>query len=210
MEVFLIFVIRKPEPASFHSSVRLKGLAHLKRRGLAIDAPLPPNTKIVPYWRACLEDLHKQYDGICAYLGIFIEPVAGTPSADHFIAKSRNAGLAYEWSNYRLACSKMNSRKRDFNDVLDPFSDVLIWRLFRLELVTGKIYPSPDFPNSDLNPYAMRPVEKTIERLGLDDPDCRQERVNWFNDYLNSHISSDYLKRKCPVVWIEADRQGLL
>jgi hypothetical protein len=206
----MIYVHRKPEPSSFNELVRTKGLAHLRARGLSINDPLPPRTEIIPYWKACLPDLHQQYDGICAYLGIFIERVAGTPSADHFIAKSRNAGLAYEWSNYRLACSRMNSRKRDFNDVLDPFSDVLIWGLFRLELVTGKIYPNPNFPNSHLNPSAMQPVEATIKRLGLDDPDCRQERANWFNEYLSESISSDFLKKKCPVVWIEADRQGLL
>lgn len=178
--------------------------------GLSIDQPLPKNTKLVPYWRDCLEDLYEQYDGICAYLGIHIERVTGTPSVDHFIAKSRNVRLAYEWSNYRLACSRMNSRKRDFNDVLDPFSDVLIWDLFRLELVTGRIYPSQDFPNLELNPYAMRPVEKTIERLGLDSPDCRQERANWFSEYLSKSITSDYLRKKSPFVWFEALRQKLL
>lgn len=210
VEIFLIFIDKKPEPASFDSLVRQKGLAYLKAKSLTIYESLPQNTEIPPYWRACLEDLYREYDGICAYLGIFIERVTGTPSVDHFIAKSRSILLAYEWSNYRLACTRINSRKRDFNDVLDPFSDVLIWKLFHLELVTGRIYPSPDFPNSDLNPFAMRPVEKTIERLGLDSPDCRQERANWFSEYLNRNITSDYLKKKCPFVWIEADRQKLL
>ena len=206
----MIFVARKPEPASFNSLVRQKGLAHLRARGLDFDKPLPKNEKIPPYWKACLDDLYKQYDGICSYLGIFIERVSGTPTVDHFIAKSQDARLAYEWSNYRLACSRLNSRKRDFNDVLDPFSDVLIWKLFHLELITGKIYPSRDFPNQYLNPFAMEPVKKTIERLGLDADDCRQERANWFNEYLEGHISSEYLRKKCPFVWSEADRQGLL
>ena len=206
----MIFVVRQPEPASFHEGVRVKGLAHLKAKGFSIDKPLPPNAKIEPYWRACLTELHEEYGGVCAYLGVFFERVMGGGSVDHFVAKSTNAGLAYEWSNFRLSCSTMNSRKREFDDVLDPFSDVLVWSLFHLELVTGMIYPSPDFPNEILNTFAMMPVEKTIKRLGLDDSECRAMRADWFNSYLNKQVSSDYLKRRCPIVWFEASRQGLL
>ena len=31
------------------------------------------------------------------------------PSVDHYVAKSGRWDLAYEWSNYRLACAAMNS-----------------------------------------------------------------------------------------------------
>jgi hypothetical protein len=199
----MIHVNAQPEPAAFNTEVRLKGLAHLNKKDYQLDQPLPPNADIEPYWRACLTDLHNSYGGVCAYLCVFFERVMGGGSVDHFIAKSTNAGLAYEWENYRLACSTMNSRKREYSDVLDPF--VLAPDLFRLQLSTGHIYPNPR-----LNALPMRLVEETIERLGLDDPQCRELRARWYQDYLEHALPSVYLKSKAPFVWYEANRQGLL
>ena len=199
----MIPVAPRPEPAAFDADVRQKGLAHLKKRGFSLDHPLPPQAGIEPYWRACLTDLHREYGGVCAYLGLFFERVMGGGCVDHFIAKSANAGLAYEWSNYRLACSTMNSRKREYSDLLDPF--FLAPDLFRLQLSTGHIYPNPK-----LQSVARRVVEVTIERLGLDDPQCRELRARWYQDYLEYGLPADYLKQKSPFVWYEAHRQGLL
>lgn len=199
----MIPVAEQPEPKDFDAKVRSKGLAHLKSKGIALDKPLPPKADIQPYWRACLAELHQAYEGVCAYLGVHFERVMGGASVDHFIAKSANAGLAYEWHNYRLACSTMNSRKRDYDDVLDPF--YLAPGLFRLQLSTGHIYPNPQ-----LEARALRVVEETIERLGLDDPQCRRLRANWYQEYLEHNLPSDYLRKKSPFVWQEAERQGLL
>lgn len=199
----MIPVAAQPEPAVFDAEVRQKGLAHLIKKGFPLDQPLPPKADIEPYWRACLTELHQAYGGVCAYLGVFFERVMGGGSVDHFIAKSANTGLAYEWSNYRLACSTMNSRKREFSDVLDPF--FLAPDLFRLQLSTGHVYPNPD-----LDAVPMRLVEETIERLGLDDPLCRDLRTRWYQDYLTHALPSVYLKSKSPFVWFEANRQGLL
>lgn len=199
----MIRVQAQPEPAAFDADVRKKGLAYLQRHGFLLDQPLPPNADIEPYWRACMTDLHRAYGGVCAYVGVFFERVMGGGSVDHFIAKSANAGLAYEWDNYRLACSTMNSRKRDYNDVLDPF--LLAPDLFRLQLSTGHIYPNPT-----LDAAPMRIVEETIGRLGLDDPQCREMRARWYQDYLEHQLPADYLKKKAPFIWVEASRQGLL
>ncbi|WP_291982964.1 hypothetical protein [Candidatus Accumulibacter sp. ACC005] len=199
----MIPVAAQPEPAAFDAAVRQKGLTHLIEKGFPRGQPLPSKAEIKPYWRACLTDLHQAYGGVCAYLGIFFERVMGGGSVDHFIAKSANAGLAYEWSNYRLACSTMNSRKREFSDMLDPFH--LASDLFRLQLSTGHVYP-----NQNLGAVPMRLVEETIERLGLDDPQCRELRARWYQEYLEHGLPSEYLKSKSPFVWAEANRQGLL
>lgn len=199
----MIPVAAQPEPRAFDKKVRRKGLTHLAQKGYALNELLPTNADIKPYWRDCLTDLHKAYDGVCAYLCIFFERVMGGGSVDHFIAKSANAGHAYEWNNYRLACSTMNSRKRDYADVLDPF--FLAPDLFRLQLSTGHLYPNPS-----LDVRAMRIVEETIDRLGLDDPLCRELRARWYQDYLEYRLPADYLKKKSPFVWHEANRQGLL
>lgn len=199
----MIPVAAQPEPVDFDVQVRKKGLSHLKKKGIPLNQPVPPKTEIEPYWRACLTDLHQAYSGICAYLGVHFERVMGGGSVDHFVAKSADAGLAYEWSNYRLACSTMNSRKREYSDVLDPF--YLAPDLFRLQLSTGHIYPNPR-----LAAAPMRLVEQTIERLGLDDTQCRDLRASWYQDYLEYGLPADYLKKKSPFVWYEASRQGLL
>jgi uncharacterized protein (TIGR02646 family) len=200
----MIPVQPQPEPDFFEAEVRTKGLAHLKAKGYALDQPLPDGATIESYWRGdCLTALHKAYDGVCAYLCVFVERCTGGMSVDHFIAKSALAGLAYEWSNYRLACSTMNSRKRDFDDVLDPFE--VSPDGFHLELTTGRIFPNPDLEDAN---HAQ--VEQTIKRLRLDDPLCREMRVRWFDEYLREPLPSDYLRKKSPFVWAEAHRQGLL
>lgn len=200
----MIPVRQQPEPATFNTQVRIPGLAHLAAKAYALDQPLPANATITPWWRGdCLTDLHRAYGGVCAYLCVFVERCTGGMSVDHFVAKSANAGLAYEWSNYRLACSIMNSRKNDYSDVLDPFA--LTHGLFMLQLSTGHIYPNPD-----LHAVALRIVEQTIERLGLDDAICREMRARWYQDFLEHDLPPDYLKSKSPFVWHEAKRQGLL
>lgn len=159
--------------------------------------------KLPSYWRACLDDLHAAYDGICAYVCVYIEKITGQPSVDHFVAKSGKLSLAYEWANYRLACARMNSRKREFDDVLDPME--LAPQTFYLEFVTGKIYANPHLA-VDIRAAA----DQTIARLGLDDPDCRHLRMSYFNEYLDKNISETFLRKRCPFVWLEARRQGLL
>ena len=197
----MIHVNEMPEPAMFNAEVRQKGLAFLRKEG--IDLSLPPNTQLNPFWRACLDDLYKSYQGICAYLSVFFERTTGGGSVDHFIAKSKRANLAYEWNNYRLACTTMNSRKRDYDDVLDPFEVEDGW--FRLELMSGRIYPSPELPER-----LMRDVDRTIKRLGLDDPIIREMRVRHYEDYRNGFYNEKFLEIRSPFVWREAKRQGLL
>ena len=200
----MIPVQPQPEPGFCDAEVRAKGLAHLKAKGYALDQPLPAGATIEPHWRGdCLTALHQAYGGVCAYLCVFVERITGGMSVDHFIAKSALAGLSYEWSNYRLACSVMNSRKRDFDDVLDPFELEPDW--FRLDLTCGRIFPNPD-----LEPAQTALVTQTISRLGLDDPLCRELRVRWFDEYLTEPLPESYLRRKSPFVWAEAQRQGLL
>lgn len=205
----MIPVTPQQPPPQFEKRVREPGLRWLEERGIRLDTRLEPGMKIHPYWRECLDDLHRVYGGVCAYLCVFVERCTGGTSTDHFVAKSRRAGLAYEWSNYRLACTTMNSRKRDFEDVLDPFA--LEPGTFHVELVTGRIHPNPD-----LDERARVAAETTIERLGLDEPECREMRSRRFLDYIRlrgpapNPAAEDHLRRYSPFVWLEVRRQGLL
>lgn len=172
----MIHVVAQPEPASFDEKVRQKGIAWLREKNIPFDQPLPPKTKLEPYWQDCLDDMHKSYNGCCAYLAIFFERVTGGGTVDHFVAKSKHAGLAYEWSNYRLACSRMNSRKGVYDDVLDPFEVETGW--FRLEFGTGHVFPNPHLSDAQ-----QEAVQVTIDRLGLDDAGAREIRARHYQDY---------------------------
>jgi hypothetical protein len=199
----MINVVEQPEPFDFDAKVRRPGHEWLKNKGIDPNLERSPGIGLQPYWRGCLDQLHQAYQHFCAYLAVRIERCTGAGTVDHFIAKSQRVDQAYEWSNYRLASTKMNSRKRDFDDVLDPFKVQNGW--FRLELVSGRIYPSPD-----LSAELRARVAATIERLGLDDPGNREIRARHFQNYFETGYPEDYLRSYSPFVWSEARRQGLL
>ena len=201
--VGVIPVTYQPPPITFDGKVRQPGLAWLKKNNLDLSQPLPSGTKPHPYWRECLDDLHSSYQGICAYLAVFIERATGEVTTDHFVAKSSKAELIYEWSNYRLACMAMNARKRAFDDVLDPFK--LPADMFRLELASGRIFVNPDMTGN-----FVREARLTIKRLKLDSSINRDLRARHFQYYAHSSINSDHLRKTSPFVWYEARRQGLL
>lgn len=187
----------------FDARVRQRGRKWLLERGLLSANPVLPGTEMPTYWRECLGVLHAKYSGICAYLCVYLEQAVGGVSVDHFVAKSPRPDRAYEWDNYRLASTAMNSRKHVFDDVLDPFT--LAQDTFHLELVTGRIHPNPGLP-----PAATAAGQDTIDRLGLDDDACRKMRIRRFEDYQSGNVSAQILKRDSPFIWDEANRQGLL
>lgn len=199
----MIHVDEQPAPPNFVADVKQKGLKYFVDHGIDPNKPLPAKTEIAPLWRACLDDMYRLYGGTCAYLAVHFERVTGAGSVDHFIAKSPHPAKAYEWANYRLACSRMNSCKREYDDVLDPFLLADGW--FHLELISGRIFPNPT-----LLPAEIDQVDATITRLGLDEPGCREMRARHCEDYIKNDYTADFLRRRSPFVWMEANRQGLL
>lgn len=97
----------------------------------------------------------------------------------------------------------MNSRKRTYDDVLDPFRIKDGW--FYLELVSGRIYPNPA-----LSSDTTGRIEKTIERLGLDDAGNREMRAMHYQEYGEGYFTADFLRTRSPFVYAEAFRQDLL
>ncbi|MBI5549775.1 MAG: hypothetical protein HY901_38300 [Deltaproteobacteria bacterium] len=199
----MIPIATRPEPVTFDGRVRRPGMAWLRKHRIPLDRRLASSTLLKPYWRRSLGDLHERYEGVCALLCVYLERVTGAASVDHFIAKSRAAGLAYEWSNYRLACSTMNGRKRDLEGLLDPFE--IRPRTFLLELVTGRIYPNPRCSKA-----LRRAAQYTIDALRLDDAECREIRARHFEEFCLGECSAEYLRRLSPFVHSEAQRQKLL
>ena len=147
--------------------------------------------------------MYTLYDGTCAYLAVHFERVTGAGSVDHFIAKSPMTSRAYDWPNYRLACSKMNSCKREYDDVLDPFHLADGW--FLVELVSGRVFANPERTTAE-----TKQIDAAILRLGLDEPGCREMRSRHFLEYCQGEYTAALLKKRSPFVWMEANRQGLL
>ncbi|MCA9684756.1 MAG: hypothetical protein KC457_21405, partial [Myxococcales bacterium] len=124
----------QPEPPDFDAKVRklgAKALAKLERA----EINEPP-----PLWRPFIPALRRAYADICAYTCVRIPLVVGSAGVDHLLPKSRRPELAYEWSNYRLACGKMNARKNDLESVLDPFEIEDGW--FALEFFGHQVRPA--------------------------------------------------------------------
>ncbi|MEM9544029.1 MAG: hypothetical protein AAGA60_31660, partial [Cyanobacteria bacterium P01_E01_bin.42] len=112
-------------------------------------------------------------------------------------------GLAYEWSNFRLSCLKMNSRKRDFLDVLDPFT--LPLNCFILEFPSLVVKPNPTL-SDNLKEEAIA----TIARLKLNqDDDCIQGRQEWLIPYCQQEYPLTFLRKKAPFIVYELERQDI-
>jgi uncharacterized protein (TIGR02646 family) len=205
----MIPVTPQPEPPEFDQKVRQRGQKWLHKKLSHTHPATASAIELKPYWQACLDELHQGYQGICAYLCIYVDRAQGSATVDHFQPKSQRPDLAYEWSNYRLACQRMNNSKRDFTDVLDPFTVQSAW--FRLDFADGRIYAAPD-----LQPLIQTQVNATITRLRLNAIDLCKLRIAHWNDYIrHSHdpregVSASYLREKSPFVWSEAKRQELL
>lgn len=156
-----------------------------------------------PYWRGALPNLLTAYENICAYSCFYIHPITGGASVDHMAPKSKVWHRVYEWDNYRLACARLNARKSDFSDVLDPFEIGTNW--FELELVGFQVRPGAKLSSS-----VRDSVESTIDRLGLNDFDFRSQRESDAEDYWAGYVALSQLEMRSPFVARELGRQGRL
>jgi hypothetical protein len=214
----MIRVDPAPEPPDFDQKVRQPGLSAiaemvgepplLRRRGprrskIADQREDIPTECFPPFWRNGLNDMMRDYNQICAYMAIYIEKVTGAATIDHMIPRSVDWSQVYEWDNYRLACSLMNTRKNDAIFVLDPFQVKSGW--FELEFVGFQVKPA-----ATLSSLIRGPVEKTIARLRLNDRDCRNLRQYYVVEYEAKQISLTHLTRRAPFIAMELRRQGRL
>lgn len=212
----MIRVEPAPEPADFDSKVRQPGLRAIaemtgspglpRRRGrprevVAASPDGIPAHKFPPFWTAALPELLEGYGRVCAYMSFYIERVTGAASVDHLLPKSVDWREIYEWRNYRLACSLMNSRKNDYQDVLDPFEIEDGW--FRLELVGYQVIPAHGLPA-----VIHEQVQATIDRLKLNDYECLKLREEYAEDYYRGNISFGHLEQRAPFLAREIEIAG--
>jgi len=215
----MIRVLPAPEPPTFDRKVRQPGLDAIaelvgekpamprpgpRRRKIAEQREAIPGAAFPPFWTAALKDLLGGYQRICAYTCLYIHPATGAASADHIIPKSAAWDRVYEWTNYRLACSLMNSRKGVASVVLDPFDVEDHW--FGLEFVGYQVIAREGLPAQ-----ILRHVDETIYRLRLNDEECRRAREEYAECYLGPEgLSLSYLEKHAPFISRELRRQGRL
>lgn len=197
----MLRVTLQQEPDTFDTEVRLRGTQWCRRQNIDLDRPVPPGTRLKDYWRNCLPYMRERYQYFCAYTNIIISP--GEGAIDHFHPKNKHPREAYEWKNYRLTLPRINSRKGEFEDVLDPCSIKEGW--FQLDFIFGSVSPNPNISSP-----IHKKVKKTIDRLLLNDPMYKKYRLTYINDYIEGQISARILKRDAPYIYCEMKRQNIL
>lgn len=215
----MIRVVAAPEPADFEARIRQRGLDAIselvgeapsvrrsgpKRAKIADSRDEIPASRFPPFWRDALPEMLNAYSRLCAYLALYIWPATGSATVDHVIPKSKKWCQVYEWSNYRLACSLMNSRKGSVESVLDPFE--IRDDLFGLEFVEFQVVPGPDVSHEE-----AKCVTETIDLLGLNDEECCKARKEYCDLYLgDENVPLQFIEEHAPLVARELRRQRLL
>jgi hypothetical protein len=214
----MIRVTPAQAPEDFDERVRNRGLDAIaelvgekpkrRRRGprrkkVAETRDQIPPDHFPPLWRDALPDMLHAYNRLCAYLSLYIEHATGSPTVDHVLPKSKAWDKVYEWSNYRLASALVNSKKNDVAHVLDPFE--IEDGFFALEFFDFQVKAGA----TAVGELEVKVVE-TIEKLGLNAPDCCKARREYIENYKRRDIKLDYLERRAPFVARELRRQGLL
>lgn len=142
-----------------------------------------------------------------------IHEATGAATIDHYEPKATHQELAYEWSNFRLCANQINANKGQHEDVLDPFRIESGW--FVLRVGSFDVVPA-----DGLDPATRARVEATILRLRLNEPTFRKARQEYHDRYhglaepVGSHATEPlplaWLRRECPYVAFELERQGRL
>jgi hypothetical protein len=221
----MIPVMPRPEPVApeydFHHDVyergedairQLAGLPSLrawkgpriKPRVARIEEVTQAMLRDYPYWTRARAALHRAYDGYCAYLARYIEPVE-TPTTDHFVAL-RNANdpmLAYTWANYRLAHALVNGVKAAIPDVLDPFEVGEGW--FAIDFGRFATVIGPEAPVEQ-----REAIQRTITALRLDGRELAITRQRAASRYWSRRLLLVSLEDDEPFLARELRRQGRL
>ena len=193
----MIPVIKQQEPTDFNEKVRKRGQLFLKNN------PLPNSRQFQchNYWTHIKGTLYQLYKNICAYTGEWFPETSA--SVDHFIPKSKEPQLAYEWNNYRLTTDKMNNHKGDSMDIVDPFEVQFGWFVLVFPICAVK-------PGKNLTKLDCQKVDRTINVLGLNSDERMQIRYNIIQSYIDdANISYDSFGKKYPYIAYELKRQGL-
>ncbi len=205
----MIPVTPKQEPKNFYEKVTRKAEAFL----MEIPKPAKKQIDAKGYWTDALDELHSLYDETCAYSGLWCQRDAAT--VDHFVPRAAiwesNPMMAFEWSNFRLASNSMNSAKREYRDVVDPFK--IDWGWFVIDFPSMVVKSG-----TGLDAAEKVRVEATISRLKFND--LKKRHIHYRRKLIRRYCESckkwnsegpalDELQRMAPFIAYELERQKL-
>ena len=200
MELKLIRIIQYPAPPDYENRVKRPGINFLTRN----PHPTASQFSRHNYWKEVHGDLYLLYRGICAYCASWSprspRPKDSQTSVDHFIPKSLQPVMAYEWSNFRLCRSRLNSNKGNSLEVMDPFYIQNGW--FSIDFSSFLLKSSSLIPD-----YIKSQVITTINTLGLNHNDYVNERVEVIRGYCRGQLTLPQLNAKWPFIAAEMVRQ---
>ncbi|MEE3716051.1 hypothetical protein V2H45_04730 [Tumidithrix elongata RA019] len=176
--------ILSDEPEDFDEKVRQKGNQWLRKN---------PDKLPKDYWSISNSDLAKRFDDLCSYAVMRIP--SGNGTVDHYLSKKNYPHLAYEWSNYRHAFSRINGCKQNYDTrILDPFEVDEDW--FEI------ILPSLQLVLTPLIPQEFRDRAKfTLKQLQLQDGDwILQQRQYYYDAYKEGNMTILQLERDAPLL----------
>lgn len=198
----MIHVDMPPPPPHYHAKVRVPGDAFLA----TTPHPTGKQWNGRDYWSGIHGTLYSNLNGVCSYCATFTPRRRGSKSVDHtsidhFVPKAKEPSLAYEWSNFRLCRARLNNRKGEHEDVIDPYALADGW--FRLNFTTFLLYPAPN-----LSEDQKQKVNDTITRLELNKDDrLVQERLRAVYAYADGRLSRRRLSRFYPFIASEMAAQ---
>lgn len=183
----MIRVLLAPKPDFFDTKVKNPGRAFLRKH----PKPTQKQWNSHSYWRRALFALHKAYKGICAYSSHWIPYDTGADTVEHFKPKSKYPNYAYEWTNYRLVCQLLNSRKGN-KAVIDPFQITTGW--FVIDFPSLMVRPADGLVEKN-----RKRVESTCVVLGLNQEDtCMLMRQEFVTEYCLGNINYAHVMKRAP------------
>lgn len=196
----MIPITLKPEPDDFNTKVRILGQKFLEN----YPNPTKENWKKKgnKIYRKASKQLRDKYNKICAYSAEWVP--SGDKSIDHFIPKSVDKNLAFEWNNFRL-CFEILNQNKGSQIILDPFKIKETWFVIDFDTYLIK-------SNQKLDDELREAIYDTVNKiLKLNDNIFLNRRIKWIDTYYKGTIATiEGLRRKAPFIAYELERQDLV
>jgi hypothetical protein len=174
------------EPANFDQMVRVPGKLWLSSN--------PKSDNFPDHWKHCFGALAEGFGHLCGYSAMHVSELGAV--VDHYLSKSKHRDLAYEWSNYRYASSKINSRKHTLDDqILDPFEVQDGW--FEVQLGSWQLIMTEAIPQDERDR-----AQFTMDHLQIQTGrDALNDRRMHYRMFLEGQATLAALQSHAPLVY---------
>ncbi|MBX3587832.1 MAG: hypothetical protein KF796_14440 [Ramlibacter sp.] len=143
--------------------------------------------------------MYASLGGICSFCATFTPFRSGSSgvdhtSIDHFVPKALNPALAYEWTNFRLCRARLNNRKDQFQDVVDPY--VVTTGEFQIDFTNFFIVPK-----ATLSAQRKAEILQCLVRLELNTDDAYvNERARAIFSYAEGKLPAAKIAQYFPFI----------